>query len=168
LIKMSITPPRVEGLFDGFNGIPYIHYYNHPWAYETFTFDDIWNCFYLTFSIMYAISYLRGLGTMYQFLGGYYSALSWFEIFPFLWYRSNEPWIVVSANIRYMFRDFMATVLTSMIMWWTYPMFVVYSFVRGSSFDYDFDELTEDGYRFSMKQGLVYHYFGDSRYQTFF
>lgn len=60
----------------------------------------------------------------------------------------------------------MALTTTALIMWWTFPVFVFYKFTRGRSFDFDFDELDAEGKKYSNKQGIVYHYFGDSRYQT--
>lgn len=60
----------------------------------------------------------------------------------------------------------MALTTTAIVMWWTFPVFVFYKFTRGRSFDFDFDELDEEGKKYSNKQGIVYHYFGDSRYQT--
>jgi hypothetical protein len=61
----------------------------------------------------------------------------------------------------------MALTTTAMLMWWSYIPFIFYKFFRGRSFDFDFDELDEEGKKYSNKQGLVYHYWGDSRYQTF-
>lgn len=67
-----------------------------------------------------------------------------------------------------MFERFMALTTTAMLMWWSFPVFVGYKFFRGRSFDFDFDEIEEEGKKYSNKQGLVYHYWGDSRYQTWF
>lgn len=53
-------------------------------------------------------------------------------------------------------------------MWWTYPVFLFYKFFRGRSFDFDFDELDAEGKKYSNKQGIVYHYFGDAYNQTLF
>lgn len=55
-----------------------------------------------------------------------------------------------------------------MIMWWTYPVFIFYKFFRGRSFDYDFDAEDERGKVYSVKMGIVYHYWKTQRYQTLF
>ena len=47
-------------------------------------------------------------------------------------------------------------------------MFLFYKFFRGRSFDFDFDELDAEGKKYSNKQGIVYHYFGDAYNQTLF
>jgi hypothetical protein len=59
----------------------------------------------------------------------------------------------------------MALTTTAILMWWTFIPFAIYKVFRGRSFDFDFDELDEEGKKYSNKQGLVYHYWGDSRYQ---
>ena len=66
-------------------------------------------------------------------------------------YRINEPTIVVAANADYCFRRFMAITTTAMLMWWTYPVFLFYKFFRGRSFDVDFEELDEEGKKYSQK-----------------
>jgi hypothetical protein len=62
----------------------------------------------------------------------------------------------------------MALTTTAILMWWTFPVFVFYKFTRGRSFDFDFDELDEEGKKYSNKQAVVYHYWKDDRYQTWF
>jgi hypothetical protein len=126
--------------------------------------SDFWNMFYLLFSFLYAVSFARTLGTTWQFMRGKYKTLGFLKKFAYMWHRSNEPWIVFFANSQYCFEVFMAKVTTSLVMWWTYPVFLFYKFFRGRTFDFDFDELEEEGKKLSIKQGVVYHYWGDSRY----
>lgn len=82
-------------------------------------------------------------------------------------YLSKQPMFVVEYNSIYCFERFMALTSTALIMWWSYPAFLVYKFFRGRSFEYDFDEIQDEGKKLSIKQGTVYHYWGDSRYQTY-
>jgi len=62
----------------------------------------------------------------------------------------------------------LASTLTAIIMWWTYPVFVFYKIFRGRSFDFDFDKIEERGKVYNWKMGLVYHYWEEDRYQTLF
>jgi len=77
----------------------------------------------------------------------------------------GEPTEVVQKNMSYMFALIMGKTTTAVLMWWSYPVFLIYRFFRKRSFDFDFDEIEEEGKRFSNKQGLVYHYWGDARNQ---
>lgn len=162
------SSPIVEGFLEDYNGIPYRNFYGYRWAYERADINDIWNAFYLLFSMIFYASQLRTLSTFWGWLRGDYKDLGFLRKWAYMYYRIQEPGHVVTANMYYCFQDFMATVLTAMIMWWSYPVFIFYKFFRGRSFDFDFDEIMDEGKKLSQKQGLVYHYWGESRYQTLF
>lgn len=94
------------------------------------------------------------------------SSLGFFKRCAYLYHLLLLPSTVVHYNGIYMFERFMALTTTALLMWWSWPVFVFYKVTRGRSFDFDFDELDAEGKKYSNKQGIVYHYFGDSRYQT--
>lgn len=161
--------PLVLALSD-FNGIPYRQFYGYDFAYETWGMEDIINGFYLLFSIIYAGLPFYPLGVFWKVLrkkeGFDLSGIGFFRKLAYIAHLLSLPNTVVEYNIKYLFGRFMALTTTAILMWWSWPVFVFYKFTRGRSFDFDFDELDEEGKKYSNKQGIVYHYFGDSRYQT--
>lgn len=84
-----------------------------------------------------------------------------------MYYLANLPGYVLGWNLAYLVQDFSALVLNSILMWWTYPIFIVYQFFRGRSLRYDWEELDEKNKVYNIKQGLTYHYWEDSRNQGF-
>jgi len=168
--SLIMDMPIVQALSD-LNGIPYRQFYGYAFAYESFSAEDVTNLFFLLFSMMYAASGLMKYGTYWKMLRGKIDVSPLGGLFRKLAYASfvsSGPNDVVVANAQYMFGRFMALTTTAMIMWWSYPVFIVYKFFRGRSFDFDFDEIEEEGKKLSNKQGVVYHYWGDSRYQGWF
>lgn len=92
--------------------------------------------------------------------------LGFFRQFFYMYFLANMPGYVLGWNLGYSIQGFSALVLNSILMWWTYPIFLIYQFLRGRSLRYDWEELEEKNKVFNIKQGLTYHYWGDSRYQT--
>jgi len=159
--------PLVLALSD-FNGIPYRQFYGYDFAYETWGTEDIINGFYFFFSYVYAVAPFYMLGNYWKIFRGEID-LSELKFFRKIAYVNNlalNPGHIFYYNGVYMFQRFMALTTTALAMYWSWPVFVVYKFFRGRSFDFDFDEIEEEGKKYSNKQGLVYHYWGDSRYQT--
>lgn len=163
--------PLVQALSD-FNGVPYRQFYGYDFAYESFAREDVWNLFYLMFSFLYAYSGIHA----YKILWAVFrkkidlksTDMGFFRKWAYILYRESEVFQVPYYNGMYIKDRFLALVTTAMLMWWTYPVFVVYKIFRGKSFDFDFDELAEEGKKLSNKQGVVYHYWKDDRYQTMF
>jgi len=67
----------------------------------------------------------------------------------YMGYLNTQPWTVVMYNGKALFSRFMALTTTAIIMWWTYIPFVFYKIFRGRSFDFDFDELDDEGKKYS-------------------
>jgi hypothetical protein len=61
--------PLVEALSD-FNGLPYRQFYGYDFAYESWAMEDVWNMFYLAFSIIYASSGLHTWGVWWKVIRG--------------------------------------------------------------------------------------------------
>lgn len=88
--------------------------------------------------------------------------------YAYFLYLMGQPSEVVHWNAAYLLPKQLALTSTAIIMWWSYPVFLFYKIFRGGSFDFDFDELEAEGKKLSNKQAFVYHYYGDSKTQSFF
>jgi hypothetical protein len=104
----------------------------------------------------------------FMFVFGGTKELRLFRKPAYLWYFYVQPYRVAFWNVRYVVGEFMATTLTAIIMFFTFPVFVFYKIFRGRSFDFDFDKIDERGKVYNWKMGLVWHYWKDDRYQTLF
>jgi hypothetical protein len=161
--------PLVLALED-FNGIPYRQFYGYDFSYETWGFEDIMNGFYFFLSYLYAGLPFYAWGILWKVFRKKIdlSELGFLRTWAYILFLIQGPAQVAEYNGLYLFKRFMALTTTAMLMWWSFPVFCFYKFFRGRSFDFDFDELDEEGKKYSNKQAVVYHYWGDSRYQTWF
>jgi len=143
-----------------------MQFYGYQYAYESWGSEDVINVFTLIASLLWAYSNFNNIVIILDLFAGKYKPLPFFKQLLMMIYLQYEPYKIILYNFEYMLRRFMALTLTALIMSSTYSNFLWYKLWRGSTFNYDFEQIEKDGYILSIKQGLVWHYFGSTNENT--
>lgn len=134
-----------------FTLLKYPQFFGVERAYERYSMQDWKIQWKMIQSTIYAFSGIQFFRVLWKWVTGEMRPLGFFRQFFYILHLLSMPNYVMAKNQEFIVNDFSALVLNSIIMWWTYPVFFVYQFLRKRSLDYDFDDMDERGKVYNVK-----------------